>query len=104
MIGDRWMVSIVIAIILVGSLAVTASAVDRRWIVVFHEGTPLDIQVQVVENTLSSVLHIPSLINALAIELPAVGAEAVLAVLRADPLVKRVDGDPPVDMYDDGQS
>jgi subtilisin len=77
--------------------------VDRRWIVVFHEGTPLDVQVQVVENTLSSVLHILSLINALAIELPAVGAEAALAVLQVDPLVKRVDGDPPIDMYDDGQ-
>jgi len=37
----RWMVSIVIAIILNGSLAVTARAVDLRRIVVFSEGTPL---------------------------------------------------------------
>jgi hypothetical protein len=55
--------------------------VDLRWIVVFHEGTPLDVQVQVVENTLSSVLHILSLINALAIELPPVLPEVALAVL-----------------------
>src|SRR5262245_44730526 len=90
----RWRLSIVIAIILNGSLAVTALAVDLRWIVGFHEGTPLDVQVQVVENTLSSVLHILSLINALAIELPPVLPEVALAVLQADPLVERVDGDP----------
>ena len=107
----RWIiVSIVIAIILVGSLAVTASAVDRRWIVVFHEGTPLDVQLQVLAAASPpplppiSVLHILSLINAVAIELPAVGAEAALAALQADPLVERVDGDPEVDMRDDGQS
>src|SRR4030095_16426839 len=50
-----------------------------------------------------SVLHILSLINAVAIKLPAVGAEAAVGALQADPLVKRVDGDPPVDIRDDGQ-
>src|SRR5882762_9957090 len=103
MVWARWMVSIVIAIIFVGSLAVTASAVDLRQIVVFHVGTLVQVQLQVVAQSGSSVLHILSLINALAIELPAVGAEAALAVLQADPLVERVDGDPPVDMSDDGQ-
>jgi len=35
MVWARWMVSIVMAIILIGQLAVTASAVDLRRIVVF---------------------------------------------------------------------
>ena len=52
------MVSIVIAIILNGSLAVTARAVDLRRIVVFSEGTPLDDPLlQAVVQTGSSVLH-----------------------------------------------
>ena len=37
-------------------------------------------RVQAVEHTLSSVLHILPLINALAIELPAVGTEAVIGL------------------------
>jgi subtilisin family serine protease len=106
----RWIVSIVIAIILVGSLAGTASAVDLRWIAVFYPGVSVDLQLQVLAAASPpplppiSVLHILSLINAVAIEFPAVGAEAALAALQADPLVERVDGDPPVDMRDDGQS
>ena len=40
------------------------------------------------------MLHILSLINALAIELPAVGTEVFLARLQADPAVERVEDDP----------
>jgi subtilisin len=49
------------------------------------------------------VLHILDLINAVAIELPAVGTDLALAVLQADPTVQRVDGDPVVDLRGDGQ-
>jgi len=94
----RWMVSIVMAIILIGSLAVTASAVDLRRIVVFPEGTLVEVQLQVVAQSGSSVcLHILSLINAVAIELPAVGTEAhwpSYSCSRTLSVVQRIDGDP----------
>ena len=102
MVWARWMVSIVIAIILIGSLAVTASAADLRRIVVFREGTLVEVQQQVVALTGSSVLHILSLIDALAIELPAVGTNLALALLQALPGVLRVDDDPLVELQGQG--
>jgi len=105
MIWARWKVSIVIAIILNGSLAVTARAEDLRRIVVFPEGTPLDVQLQAVQAVVQiggSVLHILSLIDALAIALPAVGTDRALAILEANPVVERVDGDPVVRLQGQG--
>jgi subtilisin len=102
MVWARLMVSIVMAIILIGSLAVTASAVDLRRIVVFREGTLVDVQQQVVALSGSSVLHILSLINALAIELPALSPEAALAILQALPVVLRIDGDPLIGLQGQG--
>jgi len=52
-----------------------------------------DQLLQAVVRTGSSVLHILSLINALAIELPSVGTDLALALLRAVPGVERIDGD-----------
>ena len=99
----RWMVSIMIAIILNGSLAVTARAVDLRRIVVFREGTLLDDPLlQAVVQTGSSVLHILSLINAVAIELPPVGTNLALTLLRALPGVVRIDGDPLIGIQGQG--
>src|SRR2546428_176825 len=102
MVWARWMVSIVIAITLIGSLAVTASTVDLRRIVVFREGTLVEVQQQVVALSGSSVLHILSLINALAIGLPAVGTAAALAFLQAHPDVQRVDDDPLIELQGQG--
>src|SRR5574341_2442237 len=92
--GVRWMVSMVVALLLLGGLAVTASAGDLRRIVVFEEGTPVTVQQQVVALSGSRVLHILSLIHALAIELPAAGPEAAVAFLLAQSAVLRVDDDP----------
>jgi subtilisin family serine protease len=96
------MVSIVVLILLSRGIAVAASAGERRRIVVFHEGLPLDVQQQAVVQSGSRVLHILSLVDALAIELPAVGTEAVAALLQALPIVRRVDGDPPIGLQGQG--
>ena len=95
MVWVRWMGSMVVSI-LMGGIAVTASAGDLRRIVVFQEWILADDQHQIVALNApgSSVLHILSLINALAIELPAVGTEVFLARLQADPAVERVEDDP----------
>jgi subtilisin family serine protease len=98
----RWMVSIVIAIILIGSPAVIASAADLRRIVVFHPGTLVQDQLQVVAQIGSSVLHILSIINALAIELPIVGTDVALALLQANSVVLRIDGDPLIGLQGQG--
>jgi subtilisin family serine protease len=49
-----------------------------------------------------SVLHILSLIDALAIALPAVGTDLALALLQANPVVLRIDGDPVVGLQGQG--
>jgi len=96
------MVSIVIAVILIGSLAVTASAEDLRRIVVYHAGMFIDPLV--LEAKGIAVLHTLSLIHADAVALPPVGTAVALAFLQNHPAVDRIDGDPEVDMRDDGQS
>jgi subtilisin len=90
----RWTVRMAVSLLLIGGIAVTASAVERRRIVVFNEGILVEVQQQVVALSGSSVLHVLSLINALAIELPEVGTEAALAFLQAHPAVQRIDDDP----------
>ena len=92
----------VVSLLLIGGTAVTASAGDRRRIVVFDVGIPVDVQQQVVTLSGSRVLHILSLVNALAIELPAVGTQAALAVLQKLPGVQRVDDDPLVGLQGAG--
>ena len=65
-------------------------------------GTPLAVQQTVVAQSGSSVLHILSLMNALAIELPAVGTAGALAFLQALPIVERVDDDPLIELQGQG--
>ena len=76
-----------------------------RRIVVFQEWILADEQQQIVALNApgSSVLHILSLINALAIELPAVGTEVFLARLQADPAVERVEDDPLIALQEQGR-
>ena len=102
MVWVRWMGSMLVSILLIGGIAVTASAVDLRRIVVFKEGILVDVQQQAVARSGSKVLHILSLVNALAIELPAVGTEAALAFLQALPVVQRVEDDPLVGLQGAG--
>jgi hypothetical protein len=102
MLWVSWMVSMLVSILLIGGIAVTASAADLRRIVVFKEGILVDVQQQAVVRSGSKVLHILSLVNALAIELPAVGTEAALAFLQALPVVQRVEDDPLVGLQGAG--
>ena len=65
-----------------------ARAVNNRWIVMFLDGTPLSLQQLIVTLTGSQVIHVLSLINALAIELPLVGDVLdVVAILLSNPAV-----------------
>jgi subtilisin len=96
------MVNMLVSILLIGAIEDTASASDLRRIVVFEEGISVNDQQQAVTLSGSRVLHILSLVNALAIELPAVGTEAVLALLQALPIVQRVEDDPVVELQGAG--
>jgi subtilisin family serine protease len=98
----RWMVSMVVSILFIGAIQSIASASDLRRIVVFEEGILVNVQQQEVALSGSRVLHILSLVNALAIELPAVGTEVALALLQALPIVQRVEDDPVVELQGAG--
>jgi hypothetical protein len=100
--GIIGMASLVMLLLLSSDMAFAASAGDLRRIVVFHEGILVNVQQQAVALSGSRVLHILSLINALAIELPAVGTEAALALLQGLPVVQRVDDDPLVELQGAG--
>jgi subtilisin len=102
MVRVRWMMSLVALLLLSGEIAVAAPAGDRRRIVVFREGILVDVQQQVLALSGIKVLHVLSLVNALAIELPAVGTEAVLAILQALPVVQRVEDDPLIELQGAG--
>jgi hypothetical protein len=67
---------------------------ERRWtqgvIVVFVEGTPLDVQKAVVALSLSTIVHVLSLSDSIAVELPPLNREQALAILRGNPAVEEV--------------
>jgi subtilisin family serine protease len=98
----RLKVFVVIAVILSVGLTSVARAEDGRRIVIFHEGTPLSDQLQIVEDSGSKLVHTLSLINALAIELPLGGLlwdalaflEDALEFLLDNPAVEGVFADP----------
>ena len=69
-----------------------AASGDRK-IVVFQDGTSVQVQQQVVEQSGSRVLHLLSLINGVAIELATENAAQALIALQSDPTV--------VGIYDD---
>jgi subtilisin family serine protease len=79
-----------VSVLLIGGGAFVASAQNLRKIVIFHDSALLADQQQVVAQSGSSVVHILSLINALAVQLPAVGTAEALAFLQGNPLVQGV--------------
>jgi subtilisin family serine protease len=60
---------------------------DRRKIVMFLDGTPVDVQKLIVSLTGSKLVHVLSLVNALAIELPLGPLDPVLSLLLSNPAV-----------------
>ncbi len=72
--------------------AANAATGDRK-IIIFQDGTSVQVQQQVVERSGSRVLHLLSLINGVAIELPTENAAQTLVALQSDPIV--------VGIYDD---
>jgi subtilisin family serine protease len=72
---------VLVSVILLDGQIVATDADGRKKIAVFLDGTPLDMQQQVVALSKSTVVHTLSFINALAIELPDVGTAEALAFL-----------------------
>jgi subtilisin family serine protease len=81
---------LLVSVILLGGGASVASAQNLRKIVIFQDSTLLADQQQVVAQSGGSVVHILSLINAWAVQLPAVGTAEALAFLQGNPLVQGV--------------
>lgn len=86
----------VVTIVLLSGGVFAATGADLRRIVVFQEGTSLQVQQQAVAQSGSRLLHVLSLINGASIELPAVGTEAALAYLQAHHAVAGVYDDPAI--------
>jgi len=89
------MVGIVIAVIMIAGGAFAASVSNLRQIVVFVEGTPWEVQQQVIGQSGSRVLNILALVNGVAIQLPEEGTAQALSTLQADPTVKGSTMTPP---------
>jgi subtilisin family serine protease len=83
-------VCVLVSVSLIWGGAFVASAQNLRKVVIFHDGTLLADQQQVVAQSGSSVVHILSLINALTVQLPPVGTAEALAFLQGNPLVEGV--------------
>jgi hypothetical protein len=80
-------VGVLVSVILIGADAFSASADNLRKIVRFVDGRPLALQQTLVAQSGSPEVQTLSLINALAIQLPAVGTAQVLAYLQGIILV-----------------
>jgi len=93
-------VSVIACIVLAGFLlageAFAASGASLKRIVVFQDGTSLQVQQQTVAQSGSRLLHVLSLINGASIELPAVGTEGALAYLQTHYAVAGVYDDPAI--------
>jgi subtilisin family serine protease len=70
-----------------------AQAASSRKIVVFKVGTPLEVQKQVVSLSLSTIIHVLSLSDSIAIALPLLNPDQALAILQLDPNVEEVTED-----------
>jgi subtilisin len=90
----RMVVGVLMSIVLVVGGASAADADDSRKIVMFLDGIPLDVQKLLVELTGSTIVHVLSLINALAIQLPPGGIDDLLELLLNNPAVLGVFDDP----------
>jgi subtilisin family serine protease len=90
----RVVVGVLMSIVLIVGGAFAADADDSRKIIMFLDGIPLDVQKLLVTLTGSTVVHVLSLINALAIQLPLGGIDDVLEQLLNNPAVLGVFDDP----------
>jgi hypothetical protein len=90
---SRFIVCVLISLVLLAGGACATSEEDRRKIVIFLNGNPLDLQKTIVLLTGSEIVHILGLINALAIRLPLNGLGAALQSLLDKPAV--------LDVYND---
>jgi subtilisin len=89
----RIAICVLVSVVLIAGGAF-ATEDDGRMIVMFVDGTPLDVQKLLVTVTGSTVVHVLSLINALAIKIPLGGIEDILQILLSDPAVLGVFDDP----------
>jgi subtilisin family serine protease len=85
---------VLMSLMLVVGGAFAADQDDSRKIVMFLDGIPLDVQKLLVTLTGSTVVHVLSLINALAIQLPLGGIDDILELLLNNPAVLGVFDDP----------
>jgi subtilisin len=92
--GVRVVVCVLMSIMLVVGGAFAADPDDPRKIVMFLDGIPLDVQKLLVTLTGSTIVHVLSLINALAIQLPPGGIDDVLELLLDNPAVLGLFDDP----------
>jgi subtilisin family serine protease len=98
--GLRVAVSLVMLMGLISGGAYAATG-DRK-IVIFQDGTSVQVQQQVVERSGSRVLHLLSLINGVAIELATENAAQALIALQSDPTVVGIFDDPATSGQDGG--
>jgi subtilisin len=84
----------VVAMVLLGGGVFAASGAELRRIVVFYEPTSWQVKQQAVAQSGSRLLNVLSLINGVAIELPAVDTDRALAFLQAHYAVAGVYDDP----------
>jgi len=92
----RRIASMLAALILLVGAACVTHAEDLSRIVVFRDGTSQQAQQDAVERSGSRVRNVLSLINGLAIDLPADRAAEALASLQAEPSVEGVYLDPTI--------
>lgn len=89
----RIVACMLLVIVVAGASICAADDEERRKIVMFLDGTPLDVQKLIVSLTGSQLIHVLSLINALVIELPTGPLDPILDMLLSNPAV--------VGIYDD---
>jgi subtilisin len=101
-IGLRVVACLLVSLGLAGGEAFAATGESIRKIVVFEAGTSAQLQQQVVVQSGSRVLNSLSLINGMAIEIPAQDALQALHILQSDPSVAGVYDDPSSSGQDGG--
>src|SRR5438034_7123800 len=79
--------STVVAIVLLAGAAFAAGDPALRRIVVFPDGTPTDIQTQVITASGSRLLRALPIVNGVSIALPALDSAAALTFLQTHPAV-----------------
>jgi subtilisin family serine protease len=92
----RFLACVLVAAILIAGGTCAAGGSNLQKIVVFVDGTPWQVQQQVIARSGSQVRNVLPLINGVAIQLPAPGTAQALSTLQADPTVEGVYDDPTI--------